>query len=808
MSYSNETLAPSPAVLPARLPVILICLALAVFAASCACGRDDSSDDDAGISDDDSTDDDIGDDDADDDSGFDDDVDDDSADDDTEPAPPWVEPTQPLREDISLDGTWLFTPEGYAEREVGVPCHWEAIDEWDGWEPFTCPEYLAGTPDEHVSIIEGQNWEDRAIKRGTYRRAVTLDKPWPVVRAYFEAIHHAGEVWWNDAPVGETVGAYRPATFDASAVAHEGENELRVELEDGHALLGPDGITRWPAGYYAHNSITGLYRSVTLQLRPDIVIEDVFLVPSTRREDLTIQVTIRNTREVQTSVWVLGRAMDADGVLAMESPATRVAIPAGGTREVVIVAPFADARWWWPTDPHLYTWRTLLIDEFGAPVDLREDRFGFREVWIEGGRYKLNGETMNLIGDSIDDQASRPRYWGPQYWDCDTAPATIERIKDLYFNVVRFHQAPPPDCVYDMLDEAGLLVIPESPVYARIDIMPPFFWKPLYVENSWTWIGEWARRLRNHPSIVMWSVENEMFMYAFPLSPQQAYSLGVPARAADTIVRPDGPTTPRPINWDGDTSFFRNFFGMNPETINWHYPAGPNLTITPDNEWYDDAIANFEPYKFDDVPTGVGETMDVRRPEWILRTADQAKAMQGIAVRALRYLGYSDIRPYKLNWTWHIYRPDGSEHPFGPWYHSLFTQEQKDGLIEIIRDSYHPIAAIDVDYTRVATNPDGTQGPVEIAAGSGVSRKLAVFNDSFLPGRDQTLRWTVTDETASVELASDEIELSIEHGNQAGATAAFTAPAAGHDVTLRIESEMDGLPQGVYEIEYAFVTTP
>ncbi len=151
---------------------LLVCVCV-----SCACGDEDSSSD--STSDDDAADDDAAthdDDAADDDSG-------DDTDDDAEPPPPWIEPASPLREDVSLDGTWLFTPEGFPEREVPVPCHWEAIDEWDGWEQYTCPEYLAGTPDETVSIIEGQNWEDRAIQRGSYRRVVTLDRAWPVVRA-------------------------------------------------------------------------------------------------------------------------------------------------------------------------------------------------------------------------------------------------------------------------------------------------------------------------------------------------------------------------------------------------------------------------------------------------------------------------------------------------------------------------------------------------------------------------------------------------------------------------------------------------
>jgi hypothetical protein len=715
-----------------------------------------------------------------------------------DPAPAWREPDAPTRAVHSLDGTWLFTPEGYPPRAVPVPCFWEAYPAWPEYP--SCPGYLDGTPDEGLDIIEGSNWATRAIRRGTYTLGVAVPDPYPVTRLRFEAIHHGARVFVNDVEVGRHVGPYWARTFDATAGVRAGTNRLRVELTDGSILLGADGVTRWPVGYYALTDITGLYRSVRMESLPAVFAEEPLIVPSVRRGDLTVRHRIVNSTGAAVAVWVTSRAQDDQGVALATRP-VRVTVPARGDAEVVVVADWPDPRLWSPVDPHLYTLRTLLQDDDGTPLDLRADRFGFREVWIEDGHYRLNGMRMNLIGDSSDDQASRPRYWGAKYWSCERAPGTLARLRALGMNVVRFHQAPPAECVFDAADESGMLVMPESVVFARLDLLPPLGRHEEYLANAEAWIEAWVTALRNHPSIAMWSVENEMYMYGFALSMDQVEALAEPARAADRIQRPDGVvTSPRPINWDGDSSFLI-LAGHPVETANWHYPAGDNWTVLPDNEWYDDALAHFAPYLRFDVPTGVGETMDVRRPEWILHTPDQAKAMQGIAVRAMRILGYDDMRPYKLNWAWHDFDPEGREHPWADHYHSLYTIQEKERLLAVLRESYHPIAVFDRDFTRTPSNPDGTFGPVPLPPGVGVVRALILMNDSFLGDRAETVSWEVRDETTGEPLAGGEETVTVPHGWHLQRDVHFRTPAVSpdgppHELTLTLRARMDGLPLG------------
>lgn len=727
----------------------------------------------------------------------------------TDTTPQWQEPVKVLRSKSSLNGTWTFIPEGYEPREVTVPGFWEAYPKWEGYKNF--PGYLDGTPDYQLDIIEGVNWEKRKIHKGTYLRDIDIPEPCAVTKIEFESVHHKADVYLNDIYCGTHTGPYMKASFDVSRAAKRGINRLRVELTDGSALMkGSSTHPTWPSGYYSHTDITGLYRPVAIQTMPSVYIDDTFIVTSTRQKELILEHTITNTLDVDKIVWVISRAVNGDDNTSIETKAQEVKVPARSSIKTVVVEKWDDPIFWSPANPYLYTLRTLLVDDTGIPFDLREDRFGFREVWIENGNFMLNGMRMNLIGENVDDQASRPRYWALKYFSADTARDTLRRIKDLNINTIRFHQAPPEESIYDLCDELGILVISESAVYARIDIIPPLSWLNFeYLKNSATWIDAWVRTTRNHPSIVMWSLENEMFLYILDLTLCQINNLQYPAKEADTIKRPDNIwTEPRPVNWDGDSGLLR-LSGFKPETVNWHYPSLTGLLFTddPDIEWYDDAICNFRPFLIKAVPCGVGETMVVRHRDWTKQTPDQAKAMQGMAIRAMRILGFSDMRPYKMNWAWHLYDPSGKEHPTELYYHMLYTQEQKDKLVKNIKESCHPIAVFDYDYTRTKSNADGTFGPVVLPAAKKIKRNMVIMNDSFIPDTPQTITWSVMDKATGDVIAGNTLTLKVRHGFNEIYPIEFKTPDAAEpkQISLSITSSMEGLPQGDFKIEYVFV---
>jgi hypothetical protein len=161
-----------------------------------------------------------------------------------------------------------------------------------------------------------------------------------------------------------------------------------------------------------------------------------------------------------------------------------------------IVLPWMAENLWSCDSPYLYTITTRLYDG-DKLYDEVTNRFGFREFTIQGPDFYLNGVKMHLFGDG----------WHHRFtWD-------RQRITDLYtclkragIRIYRAHQ-PHPDIWYDVADEMGFLLVAEGPMHQRrhCDSSAKDFWPN--AEKTYT---SWVRRVRNHPSLVIYSANNEV----------------------------------------------------------------------------------------------------------------------------------------------------------------------------------------------------------------------------------------------------------------------------------------------------------
>ena len=201
--------------------------------------------------------------------------------------------------------------------------------------------------------------------------------------------------------------------------------------------------------------------------------------------------------------------------------------------------------------------------------------------------------------------------------------------------ILRWHQFPAADYLLDVADEKGLMIIAESALYAR----------PWTQANQATvianmrksWIPEWIRGQRNHPSIVLWSAENEDYKCVGGFQPEQLQSLSDAIRAND-------PT--RPVIHDGD----EDLNGL-AKTFNWHYPEGyeqlPKGSIY---SWASKVHAS--------KPTGIGEFLAC---PWVEKIKPQVFWWHGTWSRGLRYVNFTDIRPFVMTWAWDDKQPEAKE---------------------------------------------------------------------------------------------------------------------------------------------------
>ena len=388
-----------------------------------------------------------------------------------------------------------------------------------------------------------------------------------------------------------------------------------------------------------------------------------------------------------------------------------------------------------PDDPYLYRLKSAVTVN-SAVSDQEVRRFGFREFWIEGTRYKLNGVVVNMVGENITFHAQgynwmRYNHMWPTNW-----AKTIDSLKKLNIRVIRLHQQPAPNWVVDVADEKGMLVIAESAVYAREYTTGSD--KATYIANSKTWIGPWIRSQRNHPSIVIWNAENENGVgWIYWMTSAEIKSLG------DHIMTFDNT---RPVNYDGDQE-------VGGQIVNYHYPEGYISLPTGSIYSWSNLVSATK-------PTGAGEFITHYDNTGYNNSINMY--WQGTWSRGMRYIGFSDIRPYTLEWAWTL------------------TTNLKER--ENLRNSYNPIALFDKAYDDLGVAPISGTAPAcypELAASANISRTLILYNDDY---RNDVVEAEVIVKCEGTQYASGKISYKLTLGSHMDITSSFQVPAKGGKV--------------------------
>jgi hypothetical protein len=647
-----------------------------------------------------------------------------------------LRPASPPAEEsvVSLDGTWRFDPEGEPPPfDIPVPMRWE--------------------------LAKGC----RNVHAGTYSRDFDLPLSFQGRRILvrFDAVGEFCEVRVNGRSAGDRLVGPAPAEFDITglvSVPSQGNHLEVAVLDDTHFSI-PKPTSDWrnrrhwiPHGI-GGNSRKGLFQSVTLHARPNIHIANVRVQTSVREKRLTVIYELRNPDRLPLAVTIGGTVRpEAGGEVALTLPTTKVELPGQTTTTVPLTVAWPDPMLWQPDHPYLYDLRSILATEAGKRLQRQDTRFGFREVWFEGIHFYLNGIRCNLRGES----PSYNRANGPLETR-ESAEVFIKRALAANFNVLRFHAVPAPPHVYAVCDELGMMVIDESAIYASWGMIVPEH--PRWLDHCRDHLRRWVRRDRNHPSIVLWSAENEGLNVS-KLSTAQL------AEFSRVIHDEDGT---RPVIFDGDGSDY----GVSPASVK-HYvrtiadledlggkASGYGRDLRNDIYW---AAEYQQP-----LPLGIGEflfpandAMRAKRPE--------VYAAMGLQTRGYRYANWYDIRPYNPDYT-------GGLKPDGP------NKEYREAWDTIVK-SFAPVAVFDKAYDALGPLPK----PPELRVGQPVQRTLIVYNDTFAD-EAVTVRWEA--KLAGNRIAGADVPLQIPLGDHVEIQIAFTPPKPGN-LELILVSQKNG----------------
>ncbi|MCX7826269.1 MAG: hypothetical protein N2689_12025, partial [Verrucomicrobiae bacterium] len=656
---------------------------------------------------------------------------------------------------MELNGAWEAAP---ADAELKQP------PPSAGWREFMVP----GT----VYSANG-----RAL---WFRRMLEVPAAWQGRRVLlrFNGVKYNSAVFVNDKRVGGCFNGYDLFVVDATdAVKFGATNTLLVGARDWSGVFERPmpgeppqefhALRSWPrdnvlapiGGRYADY---GIWDDVTLQVVPPVRVSDITIVPSVRKRALSATVELANDTAASVEVTLKNAVAGEPSVVFKD---VSLSLAAGQRTNLTVSARWERPKLWDYEQPQLCRLETRL-ETGGALADLLRTRFGFREFWVERGQFMLNGVPLVLRASSAWPLAAKDRAEAAEIW---------RRTKNAHTIAFRTHTQPWRQLFYDAADEVGLLIIPEGAIWNdresyRVD--DERFWQNYRDHLRAMW-----QRLKNNPSVVMWSLENEFYGGRCLAGSRGEIEM---AKAGQFLKRLD-PTRPITYESDGDPRLKPTDKIGVADAIGMHYPHEyPEFRLYPDTcYWLNHARMHgfFWPtnrfHWSRSKPLYIGEFLWLPSsgPDWhTLWFGDDA------------YLNYHDYRNRGKGESWRLqiiaYRAQGVN-GICPW--TMFEGgplNESNHLWRAHAYAFHPVGA----YLREADT--------RFYAGDKVSRTVMVFNDTLHDKRVE-FEWQLVCGTNTI--AGRAADLNPKHGQPAAYSFMFQAPQvkARTSATLVLKSSME-----------------
>ena len=313
-------------------------------------------------------------------------------------------------------------------------------------------------------------------------------------------------VWVNGKLVGGWPFGYNSWRLDITPyVVLGGENQIAIRLDN------PPDFSRWYPG-------AGIYRNVWLTKTAPVHVGQwgTFVnTPEVSRERATVkcQVTVDNDSKQAVNVQVATELFVADtngaaiGSAVAKIDAQELKIAAGDSAEVDGSVTVANPRLWGALpaqQPNRYVAVTT-ISQDGKVVDRYETRFGIRSIGCKPDGFYLNGERVRLQGVN---QHHDLGALGAAF-NVRAAERQLEILREMGCNAIRMAHNPPATELLELTDRMGFLVVDElfdSWVRRKTPFDFHLFFKDWHEQD----LRAWIRRDRNHPSVILWSVGNEV----------------------------------------------------------------------------------------------------------------------------------------------------------------------------------------------------------------------------------------------------------------------------------------------------------
>lgn len=397
------------------------------------------------------------------------------------------------RNTTTLNEGWLFAKDGESWQQVRVPHDWAIYGPFDRSNDLqTVAVEQNGEKEETVKT--GRTGGLPFIGKGRYKIDFELaDTAGRATAIVFDGAMSNAKVTLNGTYIGEWPYGYNSFVLDATGVAVPGKNLLEVELEN------KERASRWYPG-------AGLYRNVHVVSTSKVHIPvwgTYVTTPKVTDDYASVRLQMKIDGAPKDS-WVTVETdiLDPAGDVVASDKSTYVSRGQSFAQNFLVERP----ERWTLDSPALYTARTRLSVD-GREVDSYDTRFGIRTIeYIPEKGFFLNGEPVKFrgvcnhhdlgpLGAAVNRSALRHQ---------------LELLKDMGANAVRTsHNMPAPELV-ELCDEMGVMLMVEP--------FDDWGFRPKSPNGYGSVFDSWAERditnmvehYRNSPSVVMWSIGNEV----------------------------------------------------------------------------------------------------------------------------------------------------------------------------------------------------------------------------------------------------------------------------------------------------------
>ncbi|MEI9977068.1 MAG: glycoside hydrolase family 2 TIM barrel-domain containing protein [Ignavibacteriota bacterium] len=401
--------------------------------------------------------------------------------------------TQTPRLELAADSNWKFflgDPNG-AEAKSFADGPWRTVNLPHDWSIESAPAkdnpsgagggfYPAGTGWYRKTFAALPEWKDKRVS------------------VEFDGVYRDATVYLNGHKLGTHPYGYTSFSFDlTSDLDFTANNVLAVRVDNS---AQPN--SRWYSG-------SGIYRHVRVVVTDPIHVAHwgVFVTTPEASESaakVSVSARVANDSTEQAAVTVQTTLIDRDGNAAGKTQAT-VTVPPGTETDASLSIPVTKPALWSPASPTMYRAVTQVLKQ-GKVVDEVVTPFGIRSLsWSVESGLLLNGKSIKLTGGSVHHDNGP---LGAAAFD-RAEERRVELLKAAGMNAVRTAHNPPSPAFLDACDRLGLLVLDEP-----FDVWEAHKVKFDYGTDFDGWwkqdITAMVLRDRNHPSIVIWGIGNEI----------------------------------------------------------------------------------------------------------------------------------------------------------------------------------------------------------------------------------------------------------------------------------------------------------